>query len=619
MGIYYSFNSDISKPHKLLKITVMKNILFTLTLLLLLFACSDDHKKNDLTRNNLNGNVKSIFRVYFEAVEKEGGIIKGNRDNVINIFEYDDNGYVIEYRIVNSNGGLSRKIIYEHDDNGNSIEQNGYNWAGELLETWTSEFDTKGNEMKSSVFNSDGKLENKYTAEYDDKGNRIKLNLYNSDDELLQKWTYDEYDDKGNLIKEKQYTTDKELENEVRYEYEFDDKENWIQQIIFINDKATTIVEREIKYYDKSGDDKPMKYLYLSKSSKEYNYIYYVDEVMYYKEKKFNGEISYYNEKKGGYLNYTDSYHDGLKHGTSNWYLSNGKVYTSTNYVKGKKKGSEKKYNPNNGEKLLYIIEYDNDTIKEYQTYNNDVMVQREVKLGNDALHIEQYDSSGELVSKGRTNNRKRSFRLSFVDEIKDGIWEFYEKGKLKTKARYKNGKLIREIDIAMLDKYEEKENVSGDFKEYWANTTSSVKSIVNYKNGERDGVWKYFHSNNTLSQKEMYHEDKEHGLWETYDYNGRLLKKIGFKHGTLSGPYEEYYYNGNPKIIGRFDEGEEEGVWKEYKSDGDLTWKELYNKGKMDGIWEEYDENGKLYWRFELENGSIKEGGINEMKGDDF
>ena len=363
-----------------------------------------------------------------------------------------------------------------------------------------------------------------------------------------------------------------------------------------------------------SGGNKPMDFMSLSVNSAEYKNNITVDDagVMYYKRKKFNGEINVYNEKKGGYLNHQSTYQSGLEHGTHYWFYPNGKPYTTTEYVEGKRHGQEKKYTEDG--KLQFVVDYENDTVKENKYYNNDILLQREVILGAHDMLIEQFDSSGKLKTKGKVANRKKSFRLSFIDETRDGTWEFYEAGKLQLKKQYKNGKLIREMDAAILEMIENK--ASGTFKEYWGNT-SSVKRIMNFKNGKPEGEWKYFSWGN-LIQKETYEDGKEHGIWETYSSDGLLVKRIGFEHGTLSGTYEEYHYNGKPEILGSFKDGEEEGVWKEFAMDGKLLWKEEYKQGKMVGIWEKYHDNGNLYWKFELDNGVIKEDGINEMFEED-
>ena len=223
----------------------MKKLLYIFLGLSLMFGCSDD-KKNDLTRNNLNGNVKSTNEVSFEAVEKFEKITKGSRTDKYRyetFKEYDDNGNSIEQKSYNSDGELLFKYIYEHDDNGNSIEQNRYNSDGELDEKWTSKYDDKGNEIKSNLYNSDGELEDKYTFEYDYKGNMIEMNWSRGT------LTF-EYDDKGNINEENYYNSDGELEDKKTYEYQFDDNKNWIKKIIVKDDKATFIIEREIEYYD---------------------------------------------------------------------------------------------------------------------------------------------------------------------------------------------------------------------------------------------------------------------------------------------------------------------------------------------------------------------------------
>ena len=197
----------------------MKKLLYIFLGLSLMFGCSDD-KKNDLTRNNLNGNVKSTNEVSFEAVEKFEKITKGSRTD--------------KYRY---------ETFKEYDDNGNSIEQNRYNSDGELDEKWTSKYDDKGNEIKSNLYNSDGELEDKYTFEYDYKGNMIEMNWSRGT------LTF-EYDDKGNINEENYYNSDGELKDKKTYEYQFDDNKNWIKKIIVKDDKATFIIEREIEYYD---------------------------------------------------------------------------------------------------------------------------------------------------------------------------------------------------------------------------------------------------------------------------------------------------------------------------------------------------------------------------------
>lgn len=125
-----------------------------LLLALLIVACSNETKKNDLTENNLYGKVKSLTTNVFNVViEKFGEVTKGEIIYV-NKETYDDKGNMIETSSYNSDGSLAIKYIFEYDD--------------------------KGNKTERSLYNSDGSLDSKYIYEYefDNKGNWINVIVY---------------------------------------------------------------------------------------------------------------------------------------------------------------------------------------------------------------------------------------------------------------------------------------------------------------------------------------------------------------------------------------------------------------------------------------------------------
>ncbi len=181
----------------------MKNLLYTFLAFGLFFSCSEN-KENDLDKANLKGKVESVYTTYNYATEKLGEIKKGDK-------KWNDGWW----------GDRDNKFYFNEE--GNRIEKKGYYINGELQFNW------------------------KYKR--GDNGNLIEIKKYDEDEYLTNKYKY-KYDDRGNVIKVKKYDKDGELENESSYKYEFDDKENWIQQIIFKDDKPTDFIEREIKYYD---------------------------------------------------------------------------------------------------------------------------------------------------------------------------------------------------------------------------------------------------------------------------------------------------------------------------------------------------------------------------------
>ena len=50
------------------------------TLLVILFGCNNNKLENDLTNENLFGNVKSVREFSYVAIEKYGELTKGDRD-----------------------------------------------------------------------------------------------------------------------------------------------------------------------------------------------------------------------------------------------------------------------------------------------------------------------------------------------------------------------------------------------------------------------------------------------------------------------------------------------------------------------------------------------------------
>ena len=178
----------------------MKNIIFLLSILFLISCANNEKEKNDLSKENLKGNVKSVKKNSFVAVDKFGEISKGGR-------------------------------LKEQDFMNHQI------------------FDNKGNQTERNGYYSDGSLSNKWTYKHDDKGNQIERIGYDSDGSFFNKWTYKD-DDNGNLIESNIiYDSDGSLSFKYNYEYTYDEKNNWIKCIEFINDIPLEIVEREIEYF----------------------------------------------------------------------------------------------------------------------------------------------------------------------------------------------------------------------------------------------------------------------------------------------------------------------------------------------------------------------------------
>ena len=258
----------------------MKTTFNYLIIFLILFSCSANNKKNDLQRENLKGNVKSVKEVSYEAVDKFGKITKGKKDwawydskSNSNI-KFDKKGNLIEYSDFSSEGELYSKHISTYDDNGKFIEEikydkdgkkvfitkikeveNGnareykrYDLEGNLILKGISKYDDNHNLIESSRYKADGSLDSKIIYKYDENDNKIEYSMYKSDGTLIYQ-DKSKFDKNGNEVEVNYYGSEGELMAKANYQYTFDDKNNWITRTLIEDDIPKYIVEREIEYY----------------------------------------------------------------------------------------------------------------------------------------------------------------------------------------------------------------------------------------------------------------------------------------------------------------------------------------------------------------------------------
>ena len=194
-------------------------------------------------------------------------------------WKYDDKGNEIEYISYHNKGNrkiVSMKTTSKYDDKGNKIESTYYeDQYGNII----SKYDDKGNRIEYIRYDRNGKIDIKETWKYDSQGNKMEEYegkqyrkkwqeafskfIYENNRTTIEKVTYSDgnisgeetwrYDEKGNLIEvleKKKQNTGKWQEELTKYEY--DDQDNWIQEMIFIQRGKKQIIHkkyREIEYY----------------------------------------------------------------------------------------------------------------------------------------------------------------------------------------------------------------------------------------------------------------------------------------------------------------------------------------------------------------------------------
>ncbi len=137
----------------------MKKIILLIILSSLCFN-SFAQKKNDLTKENLKGKVKSLKITKYKAIDKFGEIIKGKKEDAYHIL-YNEKGNKTEVSHYKPNGNLDYKGIYKYNERGNLIEDSFYKSDGRLDCKSVYKYDERGSQIEVSHYKPDGSLRNK--------------------------------------------------------------------------------------------------------------------------------------------------------------------------------------------------------------------------------------------------------------------------------------------------------------------------------------------------------------------------------------------------------------------------------------------------------------------------
>lgn len=258
----------------------------TALLLSLLTSCNKVNNTSSVEgkgwkEENLKGQVKSYTEHRYSATEKFGEAEKENLESGTQVLfnevgdqiediwyksdgsvdykaksDYDDHGNLTTAWRYDSDGKLELKIIYKYDGTGSLAESYWYKPEGELEEKRKFRYEENERIKEEYWYNSEGELVYKWIRRYDENGNLTEESSYNSEGELENKWIK-RYDEKGSLIEECRYNSEGKLDSKSKFEYQYDERGNWIQCLSFTtyhtsidSFDAIEIAEREYEYYE---------------------------------------------------------------------------------------------------------------------------------------------------------------------------------------------------------------------------------------------------------------------------------------------------------------------------------------------------------------------------------
>ena len=159
------------------------------------------------------------------------------------------------------------------------------------------------------------------------------------------------------------------------------------------------------------------------------------------------------------------------------------------------------------------------------------------------------------------------------IEGKREGVWEYFEDGKLVRRINYTNG---------FLNGLSEKFNLKGKFD-----------GFTNWKYGKEHGKFETY-INKKLYRKGTYKDGKLDGLFEEYD-DGEISQRFEFKDGLWNGDVKYFYGNNQIGTHIQFKNGKEHGFWKEYYENGNIELFDNYINGKLHGLSESYYKNGNL------------------------
>lgn len=184
--------------------------------------------------------------------------------------------------------------------------------------------------------------------------------------------------------------------------------------------------------------------------------------------------------------------------------------------------------------------------------------------------------------------------RLGTVSGVREGqTLYFYEDGKIKVEAYYRQGKLHgpwtyygRQGGVLSRSWF-----VNGirEGKSLLYHTTGRVYSHQGYRNGLRQGRQLYFYPNGVLKSSEHYQDGVLTGDLTLYHENGRIKMQQHFVDGKLNGVERFFSVDGKLFAEATYDNGNPEGISNRWHANGILARQVTHTKeGNLIIEWDE-------------------------------
>lgn len=203
--------------------------------------------------------------------------------------------------------------------------------------------------------------------------------------------------------------------------------------------------------------------------------------------------------------------------------------------------------------------------------------------------------SKEQQLGKKLTNKKKDI--LSFADYLTKGFWNYFALRKVEHFGKIepvvisiKNGRPYG-VGAIMNEKREGKYKTLDRY--------GRVSAELNYKNGELDGIQKFYYEDGKLKTENEFKDGKLDGIRKDYYTNGMPSLEQRFKNDLLNGISTSYFVNGGKNCEVNFTDDERDGKLVCIYQNGSLKTEETYIKGKLNGMHISYNEAGDVVEKY--------------------
>lgn len=283
----------------------MNNFIILLFISAILLGCNSTIVfESDLSKSNIRGKVKSVieseftasgdgfnYKKGFEQERKEMIFNEDGNEILQNLSAgligfiytkknfYDENNKIDHSTFVDEKGNLIFEDFYTYDINGNEVIYYHKNDEGKIfvdeIKIW--ENDTS---ISSEIIYNEGYLYSHETTIYNSQGSKLETEktIFNKVGKIERKTLekpsqfnpatidYAEIDTTGNIIADSKYSVSieynqygdyKEIfyvylnkkQTKTTYLYSYDDKNNWISRVEYLDGEAQKVTERIFEYF----------------------------------------------------------------------------------------------------------------------------------------------------------------------------------------------------------------------------------------------------------------------------------------------------------------------------------------------------------------------------------